>query len=241
MPNINFQPIDKYYNYLEKPNPSIKYIPEWYKNMSNKVIESGRTLFFLPGSSRINRNQTVKSCTPFLDAFQTGYTISLPCDVEFVKEENGDISYNWRADNITPIGTHSNSQYSSDAKAQGTFPYIFKWEVKWKITTPKGYSCLFVHPLNQYHLPFMTLSGVVDTDEYPIAPNFPFQLIDFKGDSLIIKAGTPIVQIIPIKRENWTSSKGEFNQEEVEKDRFELQKTIKNSYRKKWWHKKSYS
>ena len=49
--------------------------------------------------------------------------------------------------------------------------------------------------------PLLTLSGVVDTDDFPLSVQFPFFIK--KGFSGLIPAGTPIIQAIPFKRDNW--------------------------------------
>jgi hypothetical protein len=47
----------------------------------------------------------------------------------------------------------------------------------------------------------LTLTGVVDTDAYPLVVLFPFMMKNtFEG---VIEKGTPVVQIIPFKREDW--------------------------------------
>ena len=80
----------------------------------------------------------------------------------------------------------------------------WKWTVPWSIETPKGFSLLFTHPLNRMELPFVTMSGIVDTDEYECPVNLPFLIREgFMG---VIPKGTPIAQVIPIKREKWSSN-----------------------------------
>jgi hypothetical protein len=112
-----------------------------------------------------------------------------------------------------------------------------KWSVPWSIKTPPGYSLLFTHPLNRFDLPFYTMSGIVDTDTYEIPVNLPFVIKEgFMGK---IEKGTPLAQVIPIKRENWKSSVEEYNS----KNNFLLDKlrtVIDGSYRLQWWHKKNY-
>jgi hypothetical protein len=51
----------------------------------------------------------------------------------------------------------------------------------WKIKTPKGYSCLFVSPLNNSDDRFSIISGIVDTDTFPNEINFP---IIINGDKI---------------------------------------------------------
>ena len=56
--------------------------------------------------------------------------------------------------------------------------------------------------MHQESSPIKVFEGIVDTDQQHIM-NFPFVYKDpeFEG---IIPAGTPIVQVIPFKREKWT-------------------------------------
>ena len=102
---------------------------------------------------------------------------------------------------------------------------------------PDGYSGLIVHPLNRLDLPFFTISGTVDFDTfyYPKVTNIPFYIK--KGFSGIIPKGTPMFQIIPVKREHWESKKEKNHTEE---------NNLKNSifkngiYRKDNWVKKRF-
>ena len=74
----------------------------------------------------------------------------------------------------------------------------------WKIKTPKGYSCLFVPPLNNSDDRFSIIPGIVDTDTFPSEINFPIIINGDKYPVLetTIKKGTPYVQIIPFKRDS---------------------------------------
>jgi hypothetical protein len=86
-------------------------------------------------------------------------------------------------------------------------------------------------------LPFTTMSGVVDTDDYELPVNLPFLIKEgFMG---IVPKGTPVAQVIPIKREAWTSESMKFTKHmSVLYDN--LRSVINSSYRLRWWHKKSY-
>jgi hypothetical protein len=99
----------------------------------------------------------------------------------------------------------------------------FKWNNYWRITTPAGYSCLFRQPSWRFDLPFYTASGIVDTDRHPVAVNFPFFFLN--GWHGIIEAGTPIVQVIPFKRDDWES-------EVVGEDNYEGQKEFRRTTNK---------
>ena len=71
----------------------------------------------------------------------------------------------------------------------------------WLIKTPPDYSLLFVPPLNRIEKRFMCYSGIVDYPYYQYEYiNFPFFFTqnNFSG---IIEAGTPLMQVIPIRKD----------------------------------------
>ena len=80
---------------------------------------------------------------------------------------------------------------------------IVKFHTMWCVRTSPGYSCLFIPPLNR-HSDFTVFSGVIDTDKFyqQISPPAVFTRPD---GNFIIPKGTPIVQVIPFRREKFTS------------------------------------
>ena len=94
------------------------------------------------------------------------------------------------------------------------------------------------HPSHRYDLPFTTINGFVDTDLYPNRLVLPFFIKDgFEG---IIKEGTPIAQIIPIKRDNWKSIENNFsNQESLNMENYPKINLLR-TYKNKYWSKKNY-
>jgi hypothetical protein len=120
----------------------------------------------------------------------------------------------------------------------GFNPQPYKFKNDWSIKTPNGYSALFTHPLNRGDLPFYTLSGFVDTDGYNGPVNFPFLIrSDFEG---IIPAGTPIVQVIPIKRESWTHEISKFEEEFSSKFNAKFHSKMYRVYKNLFWKRKDY-
>jgi hypothetical protein len=105
----------------------------------------------------------------------------------------------------------------------------------WTIQTPAGYSTMFFHPTGYTDLPFMTLSGVVDTDKHGIPINFPFLLKeDFVG---VIPRGTPIVQFLPFKRTDWKIEEGP---ETGPIPLYKYTNTLSHWYRDNFWTRKNY-
>lgn len=239
MGKIIFQPESKKGGIqYPKPVPASRMIPEWYKDTSLLTGEDKKVGVSEDGIGV--SNFTVKGCVPFQDALISGYIFSLPCDVEVSLGKEGFFYIRWVATRIEPASTHSERQAGNIPRSSDHNPFPFKWQTQWIMKTPKGYSTLFTHPLNRYDLPFRSFTGVVDTDKHPIATNFPFQLLDQKDYPYIIPKGTPIAQAIPFKRESWTSSYQDADEEMFEKNISKLGSKIGRAYRTFWWEKKVY-
>jgi hypothetical protein len=179
---------------FDKPQKTSSLIPNWYKKQSKYTEDT-----FSIGDNG-NPNHTIKSCMPIFDMMTAGYTITLPADVYF--EGNGQIK--WSTDLLTCVESHDKVQFSEFNVPDGYEKnVVFKFIQPWIIKTPPGYSTMFIHPSYHPDLPFYTLPAIVDTDKHPIMVNFPFFLTE--GFSGVIPFGTPIVQVIPFKRENWKS------------------------------------
>jgi hypothetical protein len=107
------------------------------------------------------------------------------------------------------------------------------------IQTPPGYSILVTQPFNRFDLPFMALTGIVDSDKEPFFPG-NYSMFLKKGFSGEIKAGTPLLQIIPFKRDEW---KSEVDRSIIDKGNRASNKSgrkIIGWYRDNVWAKKSY-
>ena len=171
------------------PKPAIHFIPKWYKEMEVRF----------PKEQNPDSQATIKKCIPVLDAITAGYIIVSPCDV-YVSIKDGQPTYIAKRENF--IQYHPRKQAYKHPKANDyQFP---KFINPWSIKTPKGYSCLFIPPMHNPNEHFVILEGIVDTDNYSAAVNFPFVLKDTTKDFLI-PAGTPIAQVIPFKRDEWES------------------------------------
>jgi len=126
------------------------------------------------------------------------------------------------------VDFHPLDQASTHEKTHAPIP---KWLNPWSIETPRGYSCLFVPPLNNERLPFIPFSGIVDTDTYIPVVNFPFLLADPNFDGTV-PAGTPIVQVIPFRRESWEMETFVGTTEAITRARRRLRSKFKNGYRR---------
>lgn len=236
--NIKFQPTsEEAASFFEMPQPASEHLPEWYREMS--IHLDGETQTGLAPDSVASSNLTIKGCMPFLDALTAGYMFVLPFDLELRRNNRGMVGMRW-ATNIDFISQHSQDQAPSLPLPEGASPHILKWKPGWRAITPPGYSCLFTHPMNHISLPFITFSGIVDTDKYNLGVELPFRLLDFDGDLVILEKGTPIAQVFPFKRDDWKSATATFDEHEQKKNGFTLKSKIVRSYQRFFWARKSY-
>jgi hypothetical protein len=225
---IKFYPVSKHINEnIPSPKPAAKYIPEWYKNKKRfdgksftEVIET--------------KSFGIKSCVPFLDSMINGYVQETWCDIyiDYDKEKRV-LNYFSAFENQIIRARDSVNTVSDDL----FYPVEFIWTTCWSTILPKGYSALITHPLNHLELPFFTLSAIIDFDKYKNSQvgNIPFYIKkDFTG---LIPAGTPMYQIIPIKRENWESEALEYNEKENKKIDYVQNREFFGVY-KKYFHSK---
>ena len=214
---------------IEQPQPASKIIPDWYKNMESYI--NGEKKPGIDGSA----NATIKRCMPVFDSITAGYIITSPADI-YVRIEKGIQFFDWATLNL--IGFHSIIQapdHPLNRKPQA-YPKLHN---PWIVKTPKGYSTLFIQPMHREAV-FTILPGVVDTDTYTSAINFPFVINDpnFEG---LIPQGTPIAQVIPFKREDWKMEIGS-EKEIKEHDRInkKLQTKFFERYKSMFWNRKEY-
>jgi hypothetical protein len=195
---IKFKAIDQnVFNVFEPPVPAKKMIPEWYKRQ-DKLTTPGR---FSIGENG-NPNHTIKACMPIFDVITAGYIFKLSADIHFINDHNGSITSQWSTNNLRPIESHPTTQYQEYKVPDGYHHTAFKFIQPWVVETPPGYSCLFMQPALRDDLPFQIIPAIVDTDKHPIKVNFPFFIKEhFEGT---LEMGTPIMQIIPFKREEWS-------------------------------------
>lgn len=220
-----------------QPEPIKKNIPYWFKELKPLVAEN---------------SPTAKKCIPLLEATTTGYVLKSPVDIKIWTYQDADRSaYCWHAEwslnikgsdgeKIEFVTAHNVNQISTlNLVKQGGVP--LKFCNLWGIRTPVGYSCLFTPTLNDDTLlnkGIFMLSGIVDTDTYNAPVNFPFIFLAPLNTEILIEKGTPLIQVIPFKREPWTS--------EVILDSTKIKKSIQllasifsDRYKKLFWSGKN--
>lgn len=199
MPKITFIPYNTdYIDVFDRPKPALNCLPEWYKNCV-------RT----PKDRKYNVNeagepfQTLKACMPIFDSLTAGYIMPVQADIRIIKDNFGEYHWSWSVLDFEMISIHSNEQWNPYPVSDIYEPFAFKFNHNWIIQTDPGYSTLFIPPMWREDTSFEIMPGLVDTDKHPAVVRFPFFIK--KGFNGIIKQGTPMVQMIPFKREDWTT------------------------------------
>ena len=196
---IKFTDIHNPEGVLQKPKPASEYIPDWYKEAKTYLHPSGKQRLMDDNSPY----STVKKCMPLFDMMTAGYIIETPYDIYVTQTEDGPYFRHGEMEAVAfqSMNQTQNHPYFRDIN------YAVRLVHPWSIETPKGWSIMVMEPQHHEPGPIVCSSGIVDTDRYPMPFNIFLKLRDpnFEG---VIEAGTPLVQVIPFKRDNWTSKLG---------------------------------
>ena len=229
---IIFTDIDNPEGVLQKPKPASEYIPQWYKDAKSYTSDNGKKEPSLDGRPMA----TIKRCMPLWDLMTAGYIIETPYDI-YVRQTPDGPYFQWgemQAIAFQTIEQFQNHPYSRDIN------YSVRILHPWSIKTPKGWSVLICEPQHHEPTPLITTNGIVDTDEFSLPFNMFLKLRDPKFEGMI-PAGTPFVQVIPFKRETWTSKLG--GKKEKNKYTSDVRKfstVFFDRYKKFWWQRKEY-
>jgi hypothetical protein len=215
------------------PQPAPKMLPDWYKQTDSYWTKEKKP------TMQNDFPETIKKCLPVFDAITSGYIIKTVADI-FITKRPEETFYSWSGpfeNNQNPIEFHHLRQAPLHPLNNGeNYP---KWNNPWAIKTPPGYSCLFITPLHR-DLPFTILPGIVDTDRFIHNVNFPFVMTDKNFEGLI-PIGTPMVQVIPFKRDSWEMKLGN-DKDKRERDRYFnfMFRKIYDRYKTMGWNKKEF-
>lgn len=222
-------------NVVPEPEPGTKNVPSWYKDqpaIAGSDIPDG-------GVMRL----TVKKCQAFFDAMAVGYMLKTPCDI-YIDTTDGNVNIqlpvNMNRYYSLLISEHSAEQVSHFPIDKDIYcNKILRIHPTWMVQTEKGYSTLFTNPMHQSPSPLKAIDAIVDTDNYFTDGHLSFLVKkNFKGT---IKQGTPMFQVFPFKREEWSMELDKnFSTKKVEEQSNRVRSTFQHGYRLKFWQKKTF-
>lgn len=215
-----------------KPIPAKDCLPKWYSNMP-----PAKTCYNFEESA----TKSIKGCVPVSDYLTSGYII--PNIYEVTIEDK---FINFKKDMTISTAKHANTY---DVPDQGlVLPreinvYMaeecpveshnkkikrnyFRFDTEWAIQTPPGYSCLIFQPYYFFEEKYHILPAIVDTDEF----NKRIPVVGYCGtdEFLRISPGTPLLQVVPFKRDEWEMEV--VNEKILDKGKFYLYNVYKNLF-----------
>lgn len=138
------------------------------------------------------------------------------------------------------IGQHDWQQVGNacDLKKFKLGKVLLKFTNPWNIETPKGWSVKFQNPANNWSNDIQLIEGVVDTDEYYNEVNFPYVWTGSEVGEFIIPRGTPLVHVIPFKREKTRLEVGVNNEDKKNKVLKQMYTKHFDRYKTLFWNKR---
>lgn len=245
MPKIYFEELNPdICKSIKAPEPSNRKAPHWLRDMDAYYHDES-----LPLGLKHKDFGTIKSCPAVQDSFNFGYTICMPMDLyldstdpDFLKWHcplffpHDESSVNNLKDFVHPVVLKSVEGYPLETEYHKLF---IKLSPFWGIKTETGYSTWFTHPKHVGSQPICILDAIVDTDKFPARSPYAFAVK--KGFKGVIKEGTPIIQIIPFRRENWESEVIDLSLEDYRKQGVAVARSFTNSYKKFLWTRKKFN
>lgn len=222
---IKFLTTEKLFGVIPNPVSANKELPAYFKSIA-------------PMMSNHPASATVKKCIPFLEALSSGFIIPMWSDV-FIVAKDGEISIDFPNNSFLDgqVESHNSAQVKNHPLWEKPYGQIaLKWLNPWVVETAAGVSCLFTSPMNHLETRFKILDGVVDTDTYYNNINFPFLWTGGDGEFLI-KKGTPLVQVIPFVRTDFSVEYNIIDEKRVTKTQATLGSVMNNAYRENYWNK----
>lgn len=187
---VEFFCAEEDWDVIPRPEPAIKSLPAWFRALPARM---GKEPF---------SDSTAKRCMPLLDMMSAGWTIPLAGDVHVeVVDSGGGLRYA-STFHKPLVSEHHPLQVSSERSPHplANRPPM-KWLNYWFIRVPSEFSLMFIQPAERFEKRFRCFPAIVDAPYAELEyVNFPFVMVDdgFRGR---IEAGTPLVQVIPVRKD----------------------------------------
>lgn len=182
-------------------------------------------------------------CPGLFDYSSAGYLITAHTDIHIKANSAGVVvtvsPFRGMDERMTPK-PFDQRLVDGAANVDGVKKYAGKVPLPWSVVAKSGYSGHALPALlhADYLDKIFVYPGIVDYDTYHTV-NFVFSPI--KECEFTIPAGTPLLQVIPFKRESMDACCDRANEEDVDIFFASFPSKVKNFYRKHLHSKKSYS
>lgn len=155
------------------------------------------------------RSRSSSRCPGIIDVMREGFVIRAWCDITIVIDGE---DFTWKiphemigpgGNNIEVVTYHHDFHLFKhlENKPRHSFGHVLKINTPWFIDIPKGYKLLQIPVTYVDQNTFTSFIGMMEYELGLHSLNIPFVLHKNRGE-VIIKAGTPLAQLIPIKMED---------------------------------------
>jgi hypothetical protein len=225
--------------FTSKPTVEFKCI-EGAFNIGSPIREARKVIPYWMKPQIVKKDVKFAKCPGMFDQAQAGYIISAHVDIHIKANRQAVLVM---VDNIPPGFESSKMDYDLVA---GMAPIkdnvqknVRKVPLPWAIFCKPGYSTTVMAAT--MHSPFLDklyiYPGIVDHDSFHTI-NLIFSVTE--ECEFTIYAGTPLLQVIPFKRETITAEYGKGSVEDKDKHRFTFISRMPGLYRKIFQHRKHY-
>ncbi len=187
-----------------------------------------------------NSREKFQNCPGMHDLMRAGYIINAWDDIRIKANRVGTIakltmSFTPQLQAMSPKVVTGIAPIEKDMPLQ-----VYKLNSPWSITTRAGWSAM-VLPAT-FHSPFFkdlyVYGGINDYEDFHIM-NFIFSPL--RECEVFIPAGTPLLQVIPYKRESLKAVTGSSTQHDRDIYHFSFPTRVRAAYRKLFHHRKTYT
>lgn len=188
--------------------PSVKYYPEWWTNLSPVVErETVREWGLFKDQVVKQDTSTMKACRGLTELYKNSFVVPFWGNLEFFIKNKEEKSYYWQDDFTESLGTtdkavsfHPSIQYNGWLSDE----YMHaKLNSPWFLKTNRYVQFAMIEPIwNKRELnDYTILPGVVDF-KYQPAININLMLkLEKEERTFLLQTGTPIAHIIPMSEE----------------------------------------
>lgn len=168
--------------------PASEFIPEKFKNLPT-VVKKGRY--------QKENIYSIKLCPGLQDYIGQGYVIPAWCDIDIqIMQGTPKVTY---SDPNLNEALHLPEQMGNFLDTKFPIRTPVKLDNPWVTYSKKDWSILYL-PMHFHENPyFEAVPGVIDQDRAP--GKTPLNIMLKTNDDFMIKQGTPLVQMIPFKRQ----------------------------------------
>lgn len=167
-------------------------LPDWYRKA--RAFRKERRFPKL----RLREDALMKACPGIQDYMGLGYTLSMWTDLLITATEEG---FGFDSDMPKGLVTTFKPDQWEGCPRGSDHAHVLKINMPWKIRTPRGWSVLLLEPWYHKEARWSVFPGLVDSDilgtvTFVAAWHLPV------GETTLIRAGTPMLHIVPVRRES---------------------------------------